>query len=269
METLFFWLSKLAWLFIAPESVLLLLVVSGWLLLMRGAHKWAKRVLGAAVAAMLVTAFLPVGEWILYPLEARFPVNPPLPPKVHGIIVLGGPEDTVRSSVWEQVEVNDSAERFLASIALARRYPEARLVFTSGSGSLTNQVLKGAQVARRLYEEQGLDVSRIIFESESRNTAENVSLSRALAKPAPGETWVLITSAFHMPRSVGIFCKAGWAVQAFPIDHRTVRGNLLRVDTGLLGTLSNLSVGIREWLGLAAYYATGRTAAFFPAGCGA
>ena len=269
METLFFWLSKLAWFVIAPESLLLLLIVAAWLLALRGAHKWSKRVLSVAVTAMLILAFLPVGEWVLYPLEARFQVNPPLPPKVHGIIVLGGPEDAFKSSVWDQVEVNDAAERFLASITLARRFPEAKLVFTSGSGSLTNQQLKGAQVAKRLYAEQGLDVSRILFESESRNTSENATLSKVLAKPAPGETWVLVTSAFHMPRSVGIFCKTGWVVHAFPIDHRTVKGHLLRIDTGLLGTLNNLSVGIREWVGLAAYFATGRTAALLPSGCAA
>ena len=128
METLFFWLSKLAWFVIAPESLLLLLIVAAWLLALRGAHKWSKRVLSVAVTAMLILAFLPVGEWVLYPLEARFPVNPPLPPKVHGIIVLGGPEDAFKSSVWDQVEVNDAAERFLASITAAITFGEFPLV---------------------------------------------------------------------------------------------------------------------------------------------
>ncbi len=267
METVFFWLSKLAWSVIAPDSLLFLLVLASWLLLIRGATRWAKRVLGFTVASMLVLAWLPVGEWVLYPLEARFPANPPLPQRVDGIIVLGGAEDAVLSAAWEQVEVNDSGERFLASAALSRKYPQAKLVFTSGSGSLLSQKLKGANVARKLYEEQGLDVSRMIFESESRNTAENVSLSKALVKPAAGETWILVTSAFHMPRSVGIFCRAGWTVLAYPVDHRSLKGNLLRTDSGLVGNLGALSTGIREWIGLAAYYATGKTTSLFPAGC--
>lgn len=267
METLFFWAAKLAWSVIQPESVLLILVLLAWVMLLRGAAKWARRVLGTVSIGMLLMATLPVGEWVLYPLENRFPANPVLPQRVDGIIVLGGAEDAVGSAAWNQVETNASAERFLASIALSRRYPQAKLVFTSGSGSPSNQEAKGADVAKRLYAEQGLDVSGIVFEGESRNTAENVALSKALAKPAPGEAWILVTSASHMPRALGVFCKAGWQVLAYPVDHHTVRGNLLRVSTGITGNLDDLSVGIKEWLGLVAYYLTGRTATLFPAGC--
>ena len=114
-----------------------------------------------------------------------------------------------------------------------------------------DQKHKGTDVARQLYAQQGLEGARMLFESESRNTAENVALSKALLKPKPGETWVLVTSAFHMPRSMGIFCKAGWAVVAYPVDHRALRGRLLRLDAGVLGNLNNLSIAIKEWLGLA------------------
>lgn len=267
METVFFWLSKIVWTVIAPDSLLVLLVVASWVLLLRGATRWATRVLTAAVIAMALLALVPLGEWVLYPLEARFPPNPQLPEKVTGIIVLGGAEDPLRTAAWDQVVVNDAAERFLASMALARRYPDAKVLFTSGSGSVLDQVHKGADVARKLYAEQGLDAARIVYESESRNTVENVVLSKAIVKPKPDETWILLTSAFHMPRSVGIFCKVGWPVIAYPVDHRTVRGYLLRIDTGLLGNLDKVSVGIKEWIGLVAYYFTGKTSALFPSGC--
>lgn len=267
MDTAFFWLSKLVWSVIAPESVLFLLVVVSWVLLLRGKAKWGKRLLGIASVAMLVLACLPVGEWMIYPLEDRFPANPALPDRIDGIIVLGGAEDAPRSAAWEQVEVNDSAERFLASAMLAKLHPEAKLLFTSGSGDPLDQLHKGSTVARQLYEQQGIDMSRVLLESESRNTAENVALSKALVKPKPGEIWVLVTSAFHMPRSIGIFCKAGWPVVAYPVDHRTLRGHLLRADAGVIGNLNYLTIAIREWVGLAAYYATGKTSALFPAGC--
>jgi uncharacterized SAM-binding protein YcdF (DUF218 family) len=267
VDTAFFLLSKMAWFVISPETVLILLVVTSWILLLRGATKWAKRLLGLVAVTMLVLSFLPVGEWVLYPLEMRFPANPPLPREIDGIVVLGGGEDPVRSGFWQQAEVNDSAERFLASIMLARRYPTAKVVFSSGSGSVLDQDHKSTDVARMLYQQQGLDLARIIFESGSRNTAENVSLSKRLVKPGRGESWVLVTSAFHMPRSIGIFCKAGWSVIAFPVDHKTLPGHMLRMDAGLLGNLANLSTGIKEWIGLAAYYLTGKTTAPFPAGC--
>ena len=267
MDTAFFWLSKLVWTAIAPESLLFLLVLVAWALLLRGAIKWAKRVLGLVCIAILVLAWVPVGEWIIYPLEDRYPANPVLPDRIDGIIVLGGAEDAQRSAAWEQVEVNGSAERFLASTMLAKRYPQAKLLFTSGSGDPMEQKHKGADVARELYAQQGLEGARLLFESESRNTAENVALSKALLKPKPGETWVLVTSAFHMPRSMGIFCQAGWPVIAYPVDHYALRGRLLRVDAGVLGNLFNLSIAIKEWLGLAAYYLSGRTSALFPAAC--
>ena len=100
METAFFWLSKLAWYAIAPESIVLVLLVASWVLLLRGAIKWAKRVLGLVSIGMLVLAFVPIGEWMLYPLEMRFAANPVLPQRVDGIIVLGGAEDPERSAAW-------------------------------------------------------------------------------------------------------------------------------------------------------------------------
>jgi uncharacterized SAM-binding protein YcdF (DUF218 family) len=118
-----------------------------------------------------------------------------------------------------------------------------------------------------LYQSQGVDGARLLFEGESRNTAENAALSKALAKPAAGETWILVTSASHMPRAVGTFCKAGWPVIPYPVDHGTERGNLLRMQADLAGNLLGFSNGLREWVGLAAYYATGRSAGMYPAGC--
>jgi uncharacterized SAM-binding protein YcdF (DUF218 family) len=269
MDTLFFWVAKLVWSVIAPDRLLVLLVLLAWILLLRGATKWAKRTLGAAAIAILVAGALPVGEWVLFPLEERFAANPPLPQHIDGIIVLGGAESTTLSAAWGQVETNEAAERFLASLVLARRYPRAKLVFTSGSGNPANQESKGVDVAKMLYAEQGLDASRITFEDQSRNTAENVALSKALVRPVPGETWILVTSASHMPRAVGVFCKAGWPVLPYPVDHHTERGNQLRLDLGIGDTLEDLSIGIKEWVGLAAYYLTGRTAALFPSGCAA
>jgi uncharacterized SAM-binding protein YcdF (DUF218 family) len=267
MDSIFFWLSKLFWLAVAPDSLLLILVLLSWGLLWRGAARGARRLLACAAAGLLLLAFFPVGEWLLYPLEQRFPANPYLPQAIDGIVVLGGAEDSVRSAAWDQVEVGDGAERFLASMALSRRYPQAKLVFSGGGGRMLHPEYKGTDVARSLYQQQGLDVSRIAFESESRNTIENALLSKALVKPAAGANWILVTSAFHMPRSLGIFCKAGWPVIPYPVDHQSWQGNLLRIELDLGRHLVDLGTGVREWIGLAAYYLTGKTSALFPAGC--
>lgn len=267
METIFFWVAKLVWAAIAPDSLLLLLVLISWVLVRRGATRWAQRVLGILSVSMLVLFLLPVGEWVLAPLENRFQPNPALPQRVDGIIVLGGAEDALRTATWNQVVVNDAAERFLASVALSRRYPEAKVLFTSGSGNPLDQKHKGAEVARKLYAELGMNPAVLVFEDQSRNTFENAVLSKAIVKPKPGETWILVTSAFHMARSVGIFCKVGWPVVPYPVDHRTVRGHLMRIESGLVGNLDKLAVGTREWVGLLSYYFTGKSSSLFPARC--
>ncbi len=267
MGDLFFRASKIAWPVIAPESLLVALAVAAWIAVLRGSWKWARALSGTAAACLVALAALPVGEWLLYPLEARFPADPPLPGKIDGVVVLGGAEDVARTTAWGQVETNGAAERFSAAIALLRRHPDARLVFTSGNGALFPGSARGTDVAKKLFESQGLDISKLMFEGESRNTAENATLSMALAKPAANETWILVTSASHMPRAVGVFCKAGWPVIPFPVDHGTERGRLLRTQIDLAGNLQGLSNGVKEWVGLAAYYAAGRSASLFPAGC--
>lgn len=264
MGSLFFWASKLVWAVLSPATLVLLMLAVAWVLLWRGASRWARRLLGLVVLVLAGVGVFPVGEWVLFPLERRFPSNPVLPAQVQGIIVLGGGEDAARSAIWNQVEMGDCAERVLAFLSLARRYPEARLVFAGGSGSLTDQGHKGADVMRRLCGEQGLDLARMTFERLSRNTYENVLYSRALVQPRPGENWVLVTSAWHMPRSVGVFRKVGWLVIPYPVDHWTSPGHLLRMDLDLASHLRDLNVGTKEWMGLLAYAITGKTTAFLP-----
>ncbi len=267
MDSFFFFLSKMMWMVTAPDSLLLILLLIAWTLLWRGKYRSAKRVLGFVVGILLIVALFPVGEWVLYPLEIRFPKNPVLPQKIDGIIVLGGAENADLSNKWNQVELGEAAERLLAFQTLARRYPEAKLMFTGGSGSMVYQGYKGADVAKMVFEQQGINTSHITFERESRNTYENAMFSKVLAKPVSDENWILITSAFHMPRSVGIFCRAGWPTIPYPVDHYTWPGNLFRVDLDLAGHLKTLAMGIKEWLGLVVYYVTGKTANLFPLSC--
>ena len=267
MDSIFFFLSKLAWLFVAPDSFIIILFLSAWLLLLLGKNRWGLRLLTIGIGILLLVALFPVGEWLIYPLENRFPANPMLSDKIDGIIVLGGPENANLTAAWKQVEVGDAAERLFAFRALASRYPDAKRVFTGGSGSMLYQQAKGAEVAKLFFEQQGMMTSRIIFETASRNTFENAELSKRLVKPGVGEIWLLITSAYHMPRAVGLFCRIGWPTIPYPVDHYSWPGNLFRMDVDLTGHLSVLGIALREWLGLAVYYATGKTAALIPRPC--
>lgn len=267
MDTLFFYISKLIWLLVSPDSLLLALIILSLVLLYIGKQKLAKIILSTASGLLIIIAFFPVGEWLLYPLESRFQTNPSLPEKIDGIVILSGAEAPELSHMWNQVELGAAAERDLAFLNLARQHPKAKLIFTGGTGSLTKQDYKAADVAKILFKQQRFDIKRIMFERESRNTYENAIYSKDIAKPLKNENWILITTGWHMPRSIGIFCKAEWTVIPYPVDHQSNKENLFRIDFDLATNLDTLKTGIKEWLGLFAYYLSGKTTSLLPTQC--
>lgn len=263
---MFFSLSKIAGFFTVPSNALALLCVLGVLLLPTRFRKAASRILTAGVALLLVAGFSPVGNWLLLPLTERFPAWSATGRIPDGIIVLGGAIDPETSQARGSLELDSAAERIVAMLQLARRYPAARIVFSGGSANLIEQPVPEAPIAGDLLEDFGIPRSRIVLESESRTTAENAAFTREMVSPKPGERWLLVTSAFHMPRAIGSFQKAGFDVEAYPVDWRT-RG---RIDAltpfGTLGAgLTRTDIAVHEWIGLIAYWATGRSSEFFPA----
>ena len=267
MDSFFFILSKIIWLLISPDNLLLILILITLIFLVTEKQQRAKFLLVTISILLIVITFFPVGEWLLYPLESRFQTNPVLPEKIDGIIVLSGAEDTLLSHRWDQVELNAAADRNFAFLALARQYPSAKLIFSGGTGSLTHQQYKAADVAKILFAQQGIDATRVIYERESRNTYENAIYSQQMMKPGTNENWVLITTAWHMPRSVGIFCKIKWPVIPYPVDHQTRKGDLFRINFSLLNNMYALKTSIKEWIGLIAYSLTGKTTSVLPEQC--
>jgi uncharacterized SAM-binding protein YcdF (DUF218 family) len=122
-----------------------------------------------------------------------------------------------------------------------------------------------ASGAKRLWLELGVPPERIIIEDKSRNTDENARFTFALLHPKPGQHYLLVTSAYHMPRTVGLFRKAGFDVVPYPVDYRT-RGNWADLEPGGLASegLAHVDLAMREWTGLVMYRLTGRIDSFFP-----
>ena len=264
---IFFYLSKIFWLAFNPGNVFFLLFFISVLLLWLGKVIIARFILTVLVLAMTVVAFFSVGSWLLYPLESHFPINPILPKQVDGIIILSGGVGAKSTVVRNQTQVNGQVDRELAFMMLARLYPNAKLLYTGGSSSLIHQQFKGADAARRMMMEQGFSVDRVLFERESRNTVESAVLSKNLLRPENGENWILITTAWHMPRSVGVFCVTGWPVIPYPVDYKTSKEGLFNINFSFTSHLNDLDVGIKEWLGLVAYRITGRTDEIIPSAC--
>lgn len=244
-----FTLLKIGLSAIDPGTILLAALLIGAVLLWTRWRSLGRRVVSVTALMVLLIATLPLENWIIRPLEDRFPQISQLPDQISGIIALGG-----------------GTERLFEFIALARRYPEARLVSSGGAGLLFfRQKATEADAARMFFERMGLDATRVIFENESRNTYENAVLSYALVKPKTGEKWVLITSAAHMPRAVGVFRKVGWSVIPCPVNYVTGESADILPRFDLIGGLITIRIGTREWMGLLAYRLLHRTDSLFPA----
>lgn len=262
-----FVISKIFWALLAPANIVLIILIVSALALARKSRRYVAR--GAALmaaAAILAPGLLPIGYLFTQPLEDRFPPPPAPPARVDGIVILGGSPQPDLAASRGVVALNDTAERMTEAVALARRYPDARLVFTGGSAALIPTGNVEATVANRLFTELGLADGRVEYEAEARNTRENAELARKLAKPKPGETWLLVTSARHMPRSVGCFRQAGWGeIVPWPVDYRTKRAIEWTPSLDFAGALDTVNDAAHEWIGLVAYRLLGYTDAWFPA----
>lgn len=256
--------SKVISAFTLPSRLLpLLWLVGASIALWRRDSRWGRGLLVAGVAGIAACAVLPVGTWLLGPLETRFPPLYAMPAQIDGIIVLGGAIDLKASAADEMPELNERADRMIAFAALARRYSRARLVFTGGSSDLIPSGRTEADVARSLFVALGLDLRRITFEAKSRNTRENALFSKQLVNPGLHEDWLLVTSAADMPRAAGCFRAVGWPVVAFPVDYHTQQWRLGEIP-GMASELRNLDWAAHEWIGLIYYRLRGWTPSLFP-----
>jgi uncharacterized SAM-binding protein YcdF (DUF218 family) len=269
MDNVFFVVSKLFWFLARPENLPLLLTVAGIIALLRRRRRGALRFLSLGLVLMLLLGALPLGDLVLRPLEARYAADPEVTGPA-GIIILGGGEESRLTADHGQFQTNEAGERFLQALVLARKYPQAKLIFTGGSGALLDPSVSGADVARQIFAAAGIAPERLMFESSSRNTWENAvnTLEMLVAtSETTGGPWILLTSAFHMPRSVGVFCAAGWRdVIPYPVDFRA-RPAGLEVSWDYADHMDDLNTGVREWIGLLVYRVTGKTGTLLPTGC--
>nr|WP_210277759.1 YdcF family protein [Microvirga lupini] len=213
----------------------------------------------------IALGLLPVASYLLLPLEERFPPFQDDGRPVDGIILLGGAVEASDSKTRGQIVANESAERVLDTIQLAHRYPAARILISGGGGAVFADGAAEAPIIADYFKSIAIDPARLLVEHRSRTTAENAVYSQELAKPQAGERWLLVTSAWHMPRAVGVFETVGFPVTPYPVDFRTAGGSRTHRPFAFISEgLRRLDIGTKEWAGLIAYYASGRTTRLFP-----
>jgi uncharacterized SAM-binding protein YcdF (DUF218 family) len=263
---MYFAVSKVIGFLITPSNVLLYLALLGLLLWRTRFGNVGKRFTVASILVLLFVGVPPLGSALLLPLENRFPAWNPSHGSPTGMIVLGGVISPELSAQRGEVSLGDAAERLIAAAALNRLYPEARVVLVGGNASVLSDAPSESEFAATLLKSIGVPSDRIEIEKYSRNTAENVSNAFKTVNPKPGERWLLVTSAYHMPRAIGLFRNAGFPVEAYPVDWQTGGwGDLETPSFSILAGLARLDRASHEWVGLIFDRLSGRTSVLFPA----
>jgi uncharacterized SAM-binding protein YcdF (DUF218 family) len=262
----YFFLSKTLGVMLLPSNLLIGVGIVGLLLLPSRFEPLGRKLVVASVLLLAICGFSPIGNLLFYPLESRFPPWDHSRGAPDGIVVLGGAIEPNLSAAHGMALFGPSIDRIIAAVELAHRYPNARIVFSGGNNNLiSSDAAREADFVTPVFESFGLSRNQLIIERRARNTEENAEFSKALVSPKHGERWLLVTSAYHMARSVGIFRKAGFVVEPYPVDWRLGRrGDLLRFSVFFTGGLSRIDTASREWMGLIAYWITGKTSEFFP-----
>ena len=255
--------GKLVWAVAQPGNLLLLCLLAGVLFFLVSRGRRGKILVGVSLLGFLVLAVAPIGPAMLLALEERFP-RPQLPERVDGILVLGGAVDPALSLSYGETVFNGAVTRVLAGIALARRYPEAKLALIGGEGGFVPVGLPESRATLSFVIAQGLAPERVMLEERSRSTHENAVYAKELIRPAPDANWILITSAFHMPRAVASFDAADWPVIPYAVDYKIDPQTGLRPNFSLLDGLSASTLAGKEWAGLLGYRLIGWTRQFFP-----
>ncbi|MDB5393596.1 MAG: hypothetical protein JWM91_1102 [Rhodospirillales bacterium] len=247
----FFTFSKLGWYVVEPSHLLVWALVAAAVLSIKRRRSGA--VLTAVCAGILLALLtLPIGNWALRAIEDQYP-RPPWPEHVDGVLILGEGLNGEILNARGVPSVGQNGAGFIAAWTLAQKYPQARVVFSGGSGELESGTVPEAQVAEQLFQQMGLSPDRTVYEAKSRNTWENILFSKKLVNPDPHEIWLLVASAYHVPRAMAVAKRLDWDLIPWPSDYLTV-GKGPETHLSLSTNLAHLDLAVHEWFGLMIYH---------------
>jgi uncharacterized SAM-binding protein YcdF (DUF218 family) len=222
LDNLFFIVSQLFKPLFRIENIYVVLVLFIFISYLR---RWQKilriSIVTSLVLAILLTFTAPI-QFLVSNLENRHP-QPSAKnlESASGVIVLGGAlQEGQIPFERNQTSINENGERLTTALQLLHTFPNLKLLYSTGSGQLLVNGSTEYAAAVKFFNEQKIEGNRIIFENTSRNTFENAKASFEKISPK-SNSWILITSATHMNRSVKTFSEAGWSVIPYPVDYQT------------------------------------------------
>jgi uncharacterized SAM-binding protein YcdF (DUF218 family) len=257
--------SKIFWLVAQPLSIAFLSILVGVLLIFARFRRSGGVFASLGLVVLFLSLFTTAGPYFLQTLEERFARPSPPPAEVACIIVLGGAFENVVIASRGGIEFNQAADRFIEAVRLAKAYPAARILVSGGDGSISGAYEGDARASQGFFDAFGIAADRVIREEASRTTFENAAYTRDLLAANRLQRCALVTSAYHMPRSVGLFRANGIEVVPWPADYRTSGNVRLGFDFTQPSLNAQLATtAAKEWTGLLAYYLLGRTQTLLP-----
>jgi uncharacterized SAM-binding protein YcdF (DUF218 family) len=259
-----FFFAKVFWLTSQPVTIGFLLIALSFVLMIFRIRRLAIAAGLLSLTLIFVSFYTTSGALIVQELEDRFP-RPAAPADVACIVLLGGGIATKVDGVRGGYNLDDAADRYIETVRLAGVYPNARIIMSGGDGSLTGGYVKEADIIRRMFDDFHIDPARVEYDAESRDTYENAINTRAILQRLNLDNCLLVTSGFHMPRAVAIFRNLGMDVTPWVADYRTTGKQGLTLSAGHpIDNADLLTTGLREWIGIVAYYFAGRVSTLYP-----
>lgn len=265
---MFFYISKIVWFFLQPSAASVWLIVLGLVISKTRLARLNKPMMATGAIALMLIAFSPLGRQLILPLEDRYPlikVSELNEKEIDGIVVLGG---TIHMYITDErgvPSIVSGAERLIEAVKIAKRFPKIRILLAGGPNTIGKDPTPDSDVIKQLMVDMGVNSERIEVDSRSKNTWQNAVFAKQIAKPKENENWYLITSAYHMPRAMGCFQKAGFKVKAYPVDYLTGgRASQFYPFYYALDGVTITDIASKEWLGLLSYWVTGRVTELFP-----
>ncbi len=258
-------IHKLIDLLIKPTNWLLLGALFGVFagLLLR--RVWITWIGAAFLAAMFIFSYVPLGEWLMVPLENHYPLAKRYPDKVDGVVAIGTRISRDMSEKRNEPSIVGDGQPFTALIEFARNFPDAKLILTGIGESTDSWPADLSGHLKEYYTRLGFDPERITYEPLSLTMEDFAENTYELAEPEPGENWYLVASAYRMPRAMNAFQHAGWDIEAWPTDYRT-NGEYDPIAPHMRPTyyLFMIDFALNEWLGLITQWWQGKTDTILP-----
>jgi uncharacterized SAM-binding protein YcdF (DUF218 family) len=206
----------------------------------------------------LFFGYTPFSSFLLSKIEdfikpSRYPIQ-----QLTGIIVLGGSFSLeLESKERNEILLNDSAERLTKALEIYKKNPKVLILFSGYSNKLKSTGWNESDIAKKFFLDQGVRFENLIFESQSRNTFENIKYSKDIIANYKG-TWGLITSANHMPRSYYSFKKQGLILEPIIVDYKTGTSPIFWINFDIKKGLVNWKLILREMVGISYYKITSK-----------